>query len=406
MISMRPHMARSRAQAGALAGLLFCLSSQVFPGRLSAQEATPEAQKLRAELEALRQDYQTKLADLEARLAQLEASGTAVATAPQPPPPQVPAGGGSQTPSPPAADADLLAAARAAAAAAMDAAPTSPPPMTIVSGAGGKNFLNLSLDGLLAGGSSTASDVGSLQLGGHDPIQRGFTIQNVETVFEGAVDPYFRGQANVVLQIDADGETVVELEEAYLTSTSLPMGLQVKAGQFFTEFGRLNPTHPHSWDFVDQPLVNGRMFGPDGLRSAGARLSWLMPTNFYSEAMVSVQNGHGETLTSFRQRPWGDPVRPRDRTPRRGELLRSPYRAAIYGLVRPQRHADSAGRRLGGSRPQRHRAAGPHPHLRRRRLLEVEADERLQGVPVPQAPGRGDAAQRRGRHLGRRTPAA
>ena len=175
----------------------------------------------------------------------------------------------------------------------------SPPPVTIVSGAGGKNFLNLSLDGLFAVGTSTASDVGSLQLGGHDPIQRGFTVQNIETVFSGAVDPYFTGQANVVLQIDADGETVVELEEVYATTSSLPAGLQLKAGQYFTEFGRLNPAHPHSWDFVDQPLVNGRFFGPDGLRSAGARLSWLMPANFYSEASLSVQNAHGETLSSF-----------------------------------------------------------------------------------------------------------
>jgi hypothetical protein len=70
-------------------------------------------------------------------------------------------------------------------------------------------------------------------------------------------------------------------------------------GQYFTEFGRINPTHPHTWDFADQPLVAGRMFGPDGLRSAGVRLSWLMPVPFYSELFFDVQNGHGETLTSF-----------------------------------------------------------------------------------------------------------
>jgi len=181
----------------------------------------------------------------------------------------------------------------------IDVPPPSPPPVTIVSGAGGKNFLNLSLDGLFAVGTSTASDIGSLQPGGHDPVQRGFTVQNVETVFSGAVDPYFTGQANVVMQIDAEGETVVELEEVYATSTSLPAGLQLKAGQFFTEFGRLNPSHPHSWDFVDQPLVHATFLGPGGLRSAGARLSWLIPADFYSEASVSVQNAHGETLSSF-----------------------------------------------------------------------------------------------------------
>ncbi len=178
-----------------------------------------------------------------------------------------------------------------------------PAPAPVVTGAAGKNFLNLSLDALIAGGASTASDVPALQTGGHDPSQRGFTVQNVEAVFDGAVDPYFRGQANVVLQITPQGETIVELEEVYATTSSLPKGLQVKAGHFFTEFGRLNPQHPHSWDFVDQPLVNGRIFGPDGLRSTGVRVSWLMPTSFYSEAFIALQNSQGETARSFRGVP-------------------------------------------------------------------------------------------------------
>jgi hypothetical protein len=165
---------------------------------------------------------------------------------------------------------------------------------------GAQNYINVSFDGLFAAGTSTAKDIEALQPGGHDPKQRGFTIQNLETTFEGKVDPYFRGQANIVLQIDADGETVIEAEEAYLESMSLPWNLQLKAGQFFTEFGRLNPTHPHTWDFADQPLVNGRFLGEDGLRNPGARLSWLTPTPFYSELYFAIQNSHGETAHSFR----------------------------------------------------------------------------------------------------------
>ena len=173
----------------------------------------------------------------------------------------------------------------------------TPPPITVVSGA--KNYLNLSLDALLAAGGSTEPDVEQLQVGGHDPNQRGFTVQGVELVLDGAVDPYFRGQANIVTLITPDGETRIELEEAYATTTSLPHDLQVKVGQFLTEFGRINPTHPHTWDFVDVPLVSGRMFGPDGLRSAGVRASWLMPLPFYSDLLVAVQNASGETLTAF-----------------------------------------------------------------------------------------------------------
>jgi hypothetical protein len=74
----------------------------------------------------------------------------------------------------------------------------------------------------------------------------------------------------------------------------------VRAGQYLTEFGRINTQHPHVWSFVDTPLVNGRFFGADGLRNPGARLSWLMPTPFYSELFVGVQNSHGETAPSFR----------------------------------------------------------------------------------------------------------
>src|SRR2546430_13787185 len=164
----------------------------------------------------------------------------------------------------------------------------------------GQNYISLSFDALATAGTSTANDIEQLQPGGHDPKQRGFTIQNLETTFEGKVDPYFRGQANIVLQIDPRGETTIEAEEAYLQTMSLPWNLQVKAGQFFTEFGRLNPTHPHTWDFVDQPLVNGRFLGEDGLRSAGGRISWLAPTPFYSELYMTVANSQGGTAFSFR----------------------------------------------------------------------------------------------------------
>jgi hypothetical protein len=162
-------------------------------------------------------------------------------------------------------------------------------------------YMDIGLVGTFAAGTSTASDIeGGTQLGGHDPNQRGFTVQGVEATFSGAVDPYFRGTANVLFSIDAGGESFLELEEAYLETISLPGNLQVRGGQFFTEFGRHNPTHPHAWASVDTPLVNARFLGPDGLRNPGARLSWLMPTPFYSELSLAVQDSHGETAASFR----------------------------------------------------------------------------------------------------------
>ena len=165
--------------------------------------------------------------------------------------------------------------------------------------------IQIGLSGLFAaGGSSVDNDaLEGLQSGAHDPNQNGFTVQNVELSIGGTVGPYFDAQSNIIFQIDADGETVVELEEAFFTTRSLPWGLQVKGGQFFTEFGRQNKQHPHTWSFVDQPVVLSRFFGGDGLRSQGVRAAWLMPINWYSELYFGIQNPKGETATSFLYEP-------------------------------------------------------------------------------------------------------
>jgi hypothetical protein len=167
------------------------------------------------------------------------------------------------------------------------------------------SLLDISIDVLAAGGTSSAKEdsLRALQGGGHDPKNRGFTLQNVELTLSGVVDPYLRGDAHVILLITEEGETAIELEEAYLTTLSLFGGLQIRGGQFFTTFGRLNPMHPHAWDFVDQPVVNSRFMGPDGLRNPGLEISWLSPLPIYLEVTFSAQNSQGETAPSFRSSP-------------------------------------------------------------------------------------------------------
>ena len=165
----------------------------------------------------------------------------------------------------------------------------------------GGSYLDVGLVGTFAVGGSTAQDIqGGLQLGGHDPNQNGFTVQGLEAAFSGAVDPYFRGAANILFSVDSAGDSFLELEEAWLETLSLPGGLQLRAGQILADFGRQNSQHPHQWAFVDTPLVLGRFFGADGLRNPGARLSWLMPLDFYSQLSLSVQNSQGGTASSFR----------------------------------------------------------------------------------------------------------
>jgi hypothetical protein len=174
---------------------------------------------------------------------------------------------------------------------------TQPIPIT---GGGSKNYMNISFDSVFALAASTERHLDRIEVGDHDPQQRGFNARNAEIALDGAVDPYFEGFANIVLKLDNNNETEIELEEAFLQTTSLPYGLQLKGGQFFDAFGRINPTHPHTWEFADSPLVNGRLLGPDGLRGVGAQIAWTVPVPWYSQVIFAVQNGRGGTGYSFR----------------------------------------------------------------------------------------------------------
>lgn len=163
-------------------------------------------------------------------------------------------------------------------------------------------LIDISADVLFFAGGSSGRDaaISTLQGGSHDPKQRGFTLGQAEFSLSGAVDPYFTGEAHVLTSVNpSTGETTVELEEAFLTSSALPYGLQLEVGHFLTEFGQINPQHPHFWDWIDQPVVNSRMFGGDGMRQAGFRASWLPPTPWFSEFHFGMQNANGVTMASF-----------------------------------------------------------------------------------------------------------
>lgn len=134
-----------------------------------------------------------------------------------------------------------------------------------------------------------------LQGGGHDPRQNGFNFNQLELAIGSVVDPYLRFDGNIVFS-----QFGVEVEEAYVTTLELPAGLQMRAGQFLTRFGRMNATHPHAWDFVDQPFALSRVFGGEGNRGLGAELSWLTPLPWYVEVLGSITDATGEsTARSF-----------------------------------------------------------------------------------------------------------
>ena len=65
-------------------------------------------------------------------------------------------------------------------------------PITI---GGGKTYMNISLDSVFALAYSSAANLNDIEVGDHDPQQRGFNARNTELAFDGAVDPYFQGFA-------------------------------------------------------------------------------------------------------------------------------------------------------------------------------------------------------------------
>jgi hypothetical protein len=144
----------------------------------------------------------------------------------------------------------------------------------------------------VAGAAFTAEEPATT--GHHDPSEDGFTMQQFEITFSKAVDPYFRFDGNVVLS-----EAGAEVEEAYATTTALPWSLQARVGKFLTRFGRMNSTHLHTWDFVDQTMSAGRLWGADGNGGPGWEMSWLTPLPWYVEIVGSQNMPAGEGSRSF-----------------------------------------------------------------------------------------------------------
>ena len=110
-------------------------------------------------------------------------------------------------------------------------------------------------------------------------------LNEVEFSFESAIDPY--AKANFYYSIGEDaatGEFTSEIEEGYLTTLSLPAHLQLKAGRFKQNVGRVNPVHSHALPFIDLPDPYVNYFGDEGLKGDGLSLSWLIPNHsFYQE---------------------------------------------------------------------------------------------------------------------------
>ena len=117
----------------------------------------------------------------------------------------------------------------------------------------------------------------------------GFTLDETEINFSASVDNLFKGAATIAI-VEEGGGTEIEVEEAYVQTTSLPGGVSVKGGRFFSELGYLNSHHSHEDDFADRPLPN-RVFLDEQFNDTGVEASWILPTDLYTEVGGSILRG-------------------------------------------------------------------------------------------------------------------
>ncbi len=120
-------------------------------------------------------------------------------------------------------------------------------------------------------------------------------MHEVESAFRAAVDPYARAEFYFAVGHE-DGEFEFELEEAFLTSLSLPYQLQLKAGKFRSAVGKINRLHPHALPYIDTPSVYANYFGEEGLNDQGISVSWLVPNpRFFQDLTIEITRGPAES---------------------------------------------------------------------------------------------------------------
>lgn len=137
-----------------------------------------------------------------------------------------------------------------------------------------------------------ASPEGSTQEGGER-----FLVREIEIAAGAAVDPYFRGDVFLGIS-DAEG---VAIEQAFLTTTALPYGIEARLGRFLMPVSKLNLTHREALHTVEFPWVYQRFLGPEGLKGTGLQASRVFaPFGFYQELLVTAVDGLGEPVEGLR----------------------------------------------------------------------------------------------------------
>src|ERR1700675_3833309 len=137
---------------------------------------------------------------------------------------------------------------------------------------------------------------------GHNTVapSRSLEMHESELGIQAIIDPYARADAFISF-----GETGVNVEEGYVTFTSLPAGLLMKVGKMRADFGKVNTIHNHALPYIDRPLAtNNLVGGEDGIDDAGFSLSRFLPApkDWFLEGTAQVFRGDSDDLFQARRR--------------------------------------------------------------------------------------------------------
>ena len=259
------------------------LCAPVLVGVFAAAGRAQDSSDLLHRIRAMEERIQALEAEVQA-LKAAPGSAAAVLPAPAPAPPGSPPG--------PALGAQQTVAA--APPPPSEPAPQEPPPPPQLGGAGGAAAKALNPDVSVIG-----DFVGAAGNHGNRPTPS-LEMHESELGLQEVIDPYARADFFITF-----GEQGVDLEEGYLTFTSLPGGLQLRAGKMRSAFGKVNTLHNHVLPWVDRPLVTQNLVGgEDGIDDAGLSLSRLLPApkGIFLEGTAQIFRGDSENVFAARKR--------------------------------------------------------------------------------------------------------
>jgi hypothetical protein len=141
---------------------------------------------------------------------------------------------------------------------------------------------------------------------GHNAVSPSPSLQLHETEvgMQAIIDPYARADAFISF-----GETGVNVEEGYVTFTSLPAGLLLKVGKMRADFGKVNTIHNHALSWIDRPLATDNLVGgEDGINDAGMSISRFIaaPKGWFLEGTAQVYRGDSDgVFAAYRRQDLG-----------------------------------------------------------------------------------------------------